>query len=78
MIQFETGIPIPPPRKAGAKPGSKPGPRITWSKMEIGHSFFLPDVNSYQAHRLINGGRLRGYKFAVRAQDGGSRVWRVA
>jgi len=77
MIQFETGIPIPPPGKPGAKRGARPKPKFLWSRMDLGASFFLPDVTTQEAHRMINGGRLRGYKFAVRAVDGGARVWRV-
>jgi len=81
MIAFQSGIPLPPPAKPGAKPGTKPKARIHWNKFLVGWSFFLEGCDTQQAHRQINGGRLRGYKFAVRAtvEDGvpGARVWRV-
>lgn len=77
MYQIEKGIEI-PVKKTFAWSAIYP-----LASMEVGDSFFVPQVDG----KPKNGGSLRpsachatkklGFKFTVRAVDGGFRCWRV-
>lgn len=77
QIKIEKGIPQPVRGRGGRK--------YPWSGMDVGDSFFVPDVtsaklsgaaSSYTNHRRRTGKSVP--KFSVRKVDGGVRVWRTA
>lgn len=84
QFKIESGIPIPTPHNARKHPVFP-----FESLVEIGQSFFVPVAEPTDRKRM---GRIlntriftyykltshKGRKFAVRAVDGGVRVWRVS
>ncbi len=67
-FSVERGVPIPPLRNPKKYP---------WDSMDIGDSFFIPNIKSnaagaYSAHRAK-----MGEKHTVRTVDGGVRIWRI-
>lgn len=71
-VKVEKGIPLPPIER---------GRPVKWpfATMEIGESFFMKGCTKSSVATACNQkGRKFGRKFAMRAGDGGYRVWRVA
>ena len=66
---------VPTPKASGkGRPAKYP-----FSKMEVGQSVFIEGAKTggkeYLAASAI--GRMKGWKFSGRSQDGGLRIWRV-
>lgn len=74
--KIERGIKI-PPRRHGGKLEKYP-----FAKMKVGDSFFVQDRDPKRAVLRLNSvsysaGKRYGYRFVVRREDDGARVWRV-
>lgn len=72
-IKIEAGIPTPAMRNAKAK--------YPWSQMLVGDSFFVPGATTTKiatAASTFARYHKNGYKFTVRKEGNGARVWRVA
>lgn len=73
--QVEAGVQIPKRSVVGRRRGSK----YPFADMEIGHSFYADGVKESALRSAAsvfvksNG----GYRFAVRAEGDGARVWRI-
>ena len=72
MYEIERNIPIPEPRGSKAK--------YPFREMEVGDSIFIIAPVSYSEvySAVLQASKTSGYKFVMRAVDGGRRVWRVA
>lgn len=68
IAKIDKGIPI---------PGSRKYSELTEAalKMEIGDSVFIENGLKQDGHNM---GRATGFKFSVRKEGDGYRVWRVA
>ena len=72
MFEIETGIPKP-------KCNTGPEQKYPFDKLEVGQSFFVPDIRASQfAGRKSYWEKATGRKFSTRSVDGGVRVWRDA
>jgi len=73
MFQIEKNIPAPVHMGSGAKP------KYPFAQMEVGDSFFAPNMT---ARALINASQWHanktGKKFTCSTVEGGARCWRVA
>lgn len=74
QIKIEKGVPLPVGR------GKYP-----WREMDVGDSFFVPDVTGVKLSAAASAYTIRCRstgkpvpKFSVRNVDGGVRVWRTA
>ncbi len=67
-FKIETGLPMPIRGK------------YPWRQMNVGDSFFVPNINGNVMGTLIASAhrRLSGARFSQRAVDGGVRIWRIA
>lgn len=70
-FRIEKGIPLPPSRRQGKYP---------IAQLEVGDSFFVPDADLPKSrgqgfHSL---GKRYAFKLAIKNEDGGIRIWRVA
>lgn len=77
MISIDKNIPIPKVNRGGhLKPREAKYP---WAQMEVGNSFFVPEVTVKQFGSTVYAASKRsGRKFTIRAVDGGVRIWRTA
>lgn len=69
MIQIDKDIPI---------PSNNDEYREALSKMEVGDSFFLPNLTVSGRTTLYRIAKQFNAEFTTRAVDGGTRVWRRA
>ena len=70
-FEIETGVPIP---NRGRKLGKE---CVTFRKLEVGQSFFVPDKLSRKIEqRLRMCASREKKKIIIRNVDGGTRVWR--
>ena len=73
MFEIEKHIPIPEHTGSGARP------KYPFADMEVGDSFFAPNMT---ARSLINASQWHanktGKKFTCSTVEGGARCWRVA
>ena len=75
MFEVESDITIPPHR---GRPTLYP-----WANMNVGDSFFVPDVPGRKRNRGISAANNRAFdpkikeKYATRSVEGGVRIWRV-
>ncbi len=73
--QIEDGVPV-PKRTAGRK-----GSKYPFAVMQPGQSFFADDVKVATVRSAVGAFTKRhadeGFKFSVRAEGDGVRVWRV-
>lgn len=75
-IVVEKGIPIPDESRGGDH--ATRTYKYPFHLMEVGDSFFVPELNSYQfSGRIANGQHRTGFKFTVRTVEGGIRIWRT-
>lgn len=71
MIEIEKGIEMPD------RPLGKP-PKYPWREMEVGDSFFVPNMNTADfGGGASTAGKRLGKKFSCRREGNGVRVWRV-
>lgn len=78
MVKIDKGIPLPPRRRGGGAGRTGRAPIYPWREMEIGDSFFLPDIEPHLISSLAAGAAQRtGRKFATRIEGDGVRVWRI-
>ena len=73
MVKIDKNVEIPEITRCGGRPAKYP-----WHAMEVGDSFFVPDKKSCQFGGLIQYAKKKtGYKYSVRKEGDGIRVWRV-
>lgn len=72
MIIIEKGIPMPAPARLGTGKASK------LLEMEVGDSVYLEEYTSSQANGITYKARKAGYKFTIRKEETGVRIWRVS
>lgn len=75
MSEFtiEEDIPIP-----DAHRGLGVSPKYPFREMNIGDSFFVPDMKANElSARATYYGKSLNMKFTVRAVEGGARIWRT-
>ena len=69
-MKIEEGIPVPKKVRAAKYP---------FNQMEVGQSVFFANVTTdskpYRAAKAFE--LRRGWKFAIRRQEGGIRIWRI-
>mgnify|MGYP000411421440 CR=1 FL=1 len=80
MITVDKDIPMPPTTHRG--PGKQlPSPtrRFPFSTMEIGESFFIPNVNCTYIISRVSSYRPKKFSTRIWTQDGvkGARCWRI-
>ena len=73
-FKIEKGVPLP----VGA--GTQGHAVYPFRQMEVGDSFFVPNPKPNTVHSAVGSFKKRNpeYRFAVRNQDGGVRVWRIS
>jgi heme/copper-type cytochrome/quinol oxidase subunit 2 len=70
--EIEKDIPIP---AMSAPRGRKE--KYPWSTLDVGHSFFVPDVSAKRMQSTASKAAARtGRTFVARNVEGGVRVWR--
>lgn len=71
MIAVEKNVPMPTagPRNAAKYP---------WAELEVGDSFLMPKPLANASAQASIYGTRKNKKFACRAVEGGTRIWRVA
>jgi hypothetical protein len=75
VISIETGIPVP---KVNTSSNHSRGKKYPWLDMEVGDSFFVPDMLIQLISNSVTGASKRtGFKFTCRTVEGGVRVWRI-
>jgi len=68
-FKVEKGIPIPVARNVAKYP---------YEGMEIGDSFFVPNMSRVRMNGSVQHQQYRrGWKFSMRTESNGVRVWRV-
>lgn len=76
MYQIEQGHAVPDKARRG-----NGTPVYPWGQMEIGDSFFVPDVSGTRRRavtvRACEAHRKTGFKFCTRSENTGARVWRI-
>ena len=75
MFEIEKNVP-----RAGYTGGMGAPAKYPWLEMNVGESFFVPNVTVYKMSPSAAGFSRRhpGFKFTCRGVEGGVRVWRVS
>lgn len=71
VYMIEKGVPIPPRRKRKSK--------YNFDQMEVGDSIYIPNVKATTVSSAVSTAvrrKLKGWKFEVRSEGNGARVWR--
>ncbi len=72
MFKIDRKVPMPEITGRGAPP------KYPFREMQVNDSFFIPKGNNRSlATRASIAGKALGYRFTVRAVEGGVRIWRV-
>ena len=77
MFTIDNGIPVPDSARAGR---SATGSKYPFADMAVGSSFGVPDAkpSTLRSACAVYAKKHTGVKFAIRAVEGGTRVWRTA
>lgn len=69
MFEIEKDVPL---------PTIKHGKKYPWEQMDVGDSFFVPEVKqSLMGTNAAHNTRMTGRRYTTRKENGGVRVWRV-
>jgi|LakMenEpi03Aug12_release.lakeMendotaPanAssembly.Ray.scaffolds.fasta_scaffold3116757_2 hypothetical protein len=69
---IDKGVPIPCSRLGRGRE------KYPWDKLEVGDSFWCDMKQIKLGTRASSAGKVRGWKFISRSENGGTRIWRVS
>ena len=66
IVKIERGIPVPQGRA-----------KYPWRQLQIGESFLAPVRYTSLANGRVQAQRITGFKFRMKPEKEGTRVWRI-